>query len=161
VPAWVTTVRYDALAIEPTSQVEGLGEEMSVYKKGEGPTYTQDGVLADQLDLRVSDAALSIALTVGLDVAKVTDVAVIVAGAAVALAVGVDYGINQYLVSCIAGLSEAEPTVRLSRPLMRGWSRGGAAYSEGRRWCSHWYCHRTGGYGSHARRWRRGRRCRR
>jgi hypothetical protein len=56
-----------------------------------GRTHAEDGVLADQLHLGVADAALGVALAVGLDVAEVANVAVVVAGATVALAVGVDW----------------------------------------------------------------------
>lgn len=47
---------------------------------------------ADQLDERVLNGTLGVALGVGLDVAEVTNVAVLVRGRAVVLAVGVDCG---------------------------------------------------------------------
>ena len=54
-------------------------------------TYANDAVGADQLDERVGDGALGVALGVGLDVAEVTDVTVVVGGGTVGLAVGVDW----------------------------------------------------------------------
>jgi hypothetical protein len=56
---------------------------------GRGCTHAQDAVLADQLDEAVADAALGVALGVGLDVAQVADVAVVVGWGAVLLAMGV------------------------------------------------------------------------
>lgn len=53
-------------------------------------TYADDAVLADELDQLVGDGALCVALAVGLEVAQVTNVAVLVLGGAVLLAVGVD-----------------------------------------------------------------------
>lgn len=47
-------------------------------------------MLADQLDVGVGDGALGVALTIGLDVAEVTNVAVVVTWATMAFAVGVD-----------------------------------------------------------------------
>lgn len=45
---------------------------------------------ADELDVRVLHGALGIALTIGLDVAKVTNVSGLVGGSTVGLAVRVD-----------------------------------------------------------------------
>lgn len=50
-----------------------------------------DALGANQLDQLVRGAALSIALAVGLEVAQVTDVALVVFGRAVRLVVGVDW----------------------------------------------------------------------
>lgn len=49
-----------------------------------------DALGADQLDVLIGDGALGVTLAIGLDVAKVTDVAVRVLGGAVSLVVGVD-----------------------------------------------------------------------
>ena len=57
---------------------------------GKTETYAQNARLANQLDQAVLDAALGVALGVGLDVAKVADVAVRVGGGAVFFAEGVD-----------------------------------------------------------------------
>jgi hypothetical protein len=54
-------------------------------------TYPNDAVLANQLDVRVSDASLAIPLPVGLEVAQVTHMADLVGGGAVRLLEGVDY----------------------------------------------------------------------
>jgi hypothetical protein len=53
-------------------------------------TYANDTLGADQLDQLVRVASLSIALAVGLEVAQVTDVALVVLGGAVGLVVRVD-----------------------------------------------------------------------
>jgi hypothetical protein len=50
----------------------------------------QHALLSDQLDKAVLDAALPVAVAVGLEVAKVADVAGLVAGGAVRLAEGVE-----------------------------------------------------------------------
>ena len=50
-----------------------------------------DALGANQLDQLVCGAALSVALAVGLEVAQVTDVALVVFGRAVRLVVGVDW----------------------------------------------------------------------
>jgi hypothetical protein len=52
----------------------------------------QHALRADQLDELVRDAALGVALGVGLEVAQVADVALAVGGGAVGLVVGVDCG---------------------------------------------------------------------
>jgi len=49
----------------------------------------ENAVLADQLDVAVADAALGIALVVGLEVTEVANMALIIAWGAVSLAVGV------------------------------------------------------------------------
>lgn len=51
-----------------------------------------DGLGTNELDKLVGDGANGVALGVGLEVTKVTDVAVLVGGSTVALAVGVDCG---------------------------------------------------------------------
>jgi hypothetical protein len=53
-------------------------------------TYTDDGLRADQLDVLVLNAALGVALGIGLDVAQVTNVADLVRGSTVGLVVRVD-----------------------------------------------------------------------
>ena len=53
-------------------------------------TYPQNAMLANELDLRVLDAALGVALAIRLEVAEIADVAVAVAGRAVLFAEGVD-----------------------------------------------------------------------
>lgn len=55
-----------------------------------GGTHADDALRANQLDERVGDSALGVALAVGGDVAEVANVAVLVARGAVRLAVGVD-----------------------------------------------------------------------
>ena len=54
-------------------------------------TYANDALGSDQLDELVGDRALAIALGVGLEVAKVTNMAVLVGWGTVGLAVRVDY----------------------------------------------------------------------
>ena len=53
-------------------------------------TYADDAVGADDLNELVGHGALRVALGVGLDVAEVTDVADLVLGSTVGLAMGVD-----------------------------------------------------------------------
>jgi hypothetical protein len=56
---------------------------------------------ADQLDELVRDAALGVALGVGLEVAQVADVALAVRGGAVGLVVGVDWVGRKRVSTCI------------------------------------------------------------
>lgn len=58
-------------------------------------TYADDGLGANQLDVLVLNAALGVALGVGLDVAQVANVAGLIARSTVGLVVGVDY-VRQY-----------------------------------------------------------------
>ena len=60
-------------------------------------TYANHALGADELDEAVGHAALGVALGIRLDVAEVTNVAVLVARGAVRLAVGVDCGRAQLL----------------------------------------------------------------
>jgi hypothetical protein len=53
-------------------------------------TYAQDGLSANQLDKVVLLGAGSVALSIGLEVAEVTDVTNLVGGSTVGLAEGVD-----------------------------------------------------------------------
>lgn len=53
-------------------------------------TYANDGLGANQLDVLVLNAALGVALGIGLDVAQVTNVAGLVRGRTVGLVVRVD-----------------------------------------------------------------------
>jgi len=101
-------------------------------------TYTEDAVLADQLDLAVSRAALRIALCVRLDVAEISDMAVSVRWGTMRLAVRV--------VCCRDILSAIGLVIRLEREIQDP----SGTYSVGPRSCSHWYCRQTGGHGSHA-----------
>lgn len=52
--------------------------------------YADDAVGADELDVAVRDGALGVTLGVGVDVAEITNVAGLVGGSTVRLAVGVD-----------------------------------------------------------------------
>lgn len=54
-------------------------------------TYANDGLGADELDELVDYAALSIALGIGVDVSKVTNVADLISGSTVGFTMGVDY----------------------------------------------------------------------
>lgn len=60
------------------------------HKARGGTTYANDGLGADQLDVLVLNAALGVALGIGLDVAQVTNVAGLVRGSTVGLVVRVD-----------------------------------------------------------------------
>jgi hypothetical protein len=55
-------------------------------------THANDAVRANQLDKRVSDGALGIALGVSLDVSEITNVTGLVRRSTVGLVVRVDYG---------------------------------------------------------------------
>ena len=65
---------------------------LEIQKKGN--THADDAVLADELDQLVGDGALCVALAVRLEVTQVTDVADLVLGGAVVLAVGVDWHVS-------------------------------------------------------------------
>jgi hypothetical protein len=73
-----------ALLVLALTEVVGAG----VHDDG----AAQHALRADQLDELVRDAALGVALGVGLEVAQVADVALAVGGGAVGLVVGVDCG---------------------------------------------------------------------
>lgn len=66
-------------------------------------------MLANQLDEAVADAALGVALGIGLDVSKVTDVAFAVGGTAVCLAVWVVCGVERYQSASILALAIIPP----------------------------------------------------
>ena len=68
-------------------------------ERGVSVTYANDALGPDELDELVCDRALGVALAVGLNVAKVTDVAVVVGRAAVGLAVRVDWRFTSSRVS--------------------------------------------------------------
>lgn len=53
-------------------------------------TYADDAIWADQLDLIVADTAGRVALSIGGEVAEVTNMALLVRWGAVVLATGVD-----------------------------------------------------------------------
>lgn len=107
-------------------------------------------MLANQLDEAVADTALGVALSIGLDVAQVTNVTVRISRGTVALAVWVVF--NQGFISFALLLSSY-----LWGFFVRKRRRGETgAYSEGQRWCSRWCCHRIDGRAFHARRWRHG-----
>lgn len=78
-PAWTTTVRYSAVSFHKPSELKHV-------------SYTNDGVGTNQLDEAVRDRALGVTLSIGLNVAEITDVAGLVGGGTVSLAVGVDCG---------------------------------------------------------------------
>ena len=55
-------------------------------------TYAEDALLANQLDEGITDAALAIALSIGLEVAEITNVALVVCWGSMSLAERVDCG---------------------------------------------------------------------
>lgn len=73
----------------------GLRWEKGVRGLGEGETYAQDALRADQLDQGVGVGAFGAALAVGLDVAEVADVAFGVGGGAVGFGEGVDWWVRR------------------------------------------------------------------
>ena len=60
-----------------------------------------DALGADQLDQLVCDTSLRIALTISLEVAQVTDVALLVLGGTVCLVVGVEVGTGGCAAVCV------------------------------------------------------------
>lgn len=76
-------------------------------------TYANDALGPDELDERVSNGTLGVALAVRLDVAEITDVADLVGGSAVGLAVGVDY-------ACQTRSSNSSELMRLTVRTGRG-----------------------------------------
>jgi hypothetical protein len=109
VPEWTTTVRCKEVSGRP--------------------------LRADQLDQLVRGKALAIALSIGLEVAKVANMADLISWSTVCLAMGVDYSIlyqpgSEYVCST-------------------------AAHSGGRRRCTRWCCHRIDGRACHAQHWGR------
>jgi hypothetical protein len=69
-------------------------------------TYADDALGADQLDELVLDAALGVALAVGLDVTEVANVALLVAGGTVGLVVGVDCVGQLLVVSSVVSIPQ-------------------------------------------------------
>lgn len=61
---------------------------------GESATYSEHTLLANQLDQAIADAALGVALGIGLDVAQVTDVALRIRRRSVGLAIRVVYAVR-------------------------------------------------------------------
>ena len=118
--------------------VLALAEVVSAGVDDDGAA--EDALGADQLDELVRDGALGVALGVGLEVAQVTDVALAVGGGAVGLVVGVDWREDG-----VSRVWEWEGCSWESR----------STYSEDRRWCSRWCCHRRCECACHARRWHR------
>lgn len=57
-----------------------------------GLTYANNRLRANQLDVLVLDRALGVTLGISSDVAKVTNMAVLIGGSTVGLVVGVDWG---------------------------------------------------------------------
>ena len=95
-------------------------------------------MLAKQLDEAVAHASLGISLTISLEVTKVTDMAFTVRWGTVGLAKWVVWN---------NGCQPIDPDLL--------WDSD--TYSEDRRWCIRWCCHRTDGCAFHARRLGRGR----
>lgn len=89
-PPWTTTVRY-----RPVLVGESLADYVCDPGAREGITYANDGLGADQLDVLVLNAALGVALSIGLDVAQVTNVAGLVRGSTVGLVVRVDWQVGK------------------------------------------------------------------
>lgn len=81
VPAWTTTVRYICSQHNPF---------IIVGHRVWWNTYANDGLGANQLNELVLEAALGVALSIGLQVAEVTNVAVLVGAVTVGLVVRVD-----------------------------------------------------------------------
>ena len=77
VPAWQTTVRY--MSCQQLRELP-LGTQ----------THANNALRANELDQGVLHRALRVALAISLDVAEVADVALLVGGGTVGLAVGVD-----------------------------------------------------------------------
>jgi hypothetical protein len=98
-------------------------------------TYADNALGADQLDELISGGALAIALTIGLEVAKVTNMASLISWCTVCLAVGVDYSMLH------------QPGSRYEHSI--------TTHSGGQRRCSRWCCHQIGGRACHAQHWGR------
>lgn len=79
VPAWTTTVRWRAVSY------------FFLHHKYLMTAYADDAVGANELDVAVRDGALGVTRGVSVDVAEITNVAGLVGGSTVCLAVGVDY----------------------------------------------------------------------
>lgn len=105
-PAWTTTVRYNKQsAITSFSLARGLEF-----------TYANDAVGANQLDEAVLDGALGIALAIRVNVAEIADVAGVIRGSTVVLAVGVNWmGESAFLLGSIYRGSFEQRTVRAGR----------------------------------------------
>lgn len=130
VPAWQTTVRYISCQ-QPRKPPVG------------SPTYANNALGANELDQGVLERALRVALGISLDVAEVTDVALLVGAVTVGRAVGVDWGGRVSSVPC--------------SPIRPGpvFAYSAGTYSEGRPRCSRWCCHQRCGCACHAWRWHR------
>jgi hypothetical protein len=78
VPAWTTIVRCLCVSFRYGRRIK---------KK----TYANNALSANQLDQLISVASLGVALTISLEVAQVTNVALLILGRTVGLVLGVDY----------------------------------------------------------------------
>ena len=79
--------------------VSALAEVISSSVDDNGTA--NDALGADQLDQLVCDTSLRIALTISLEVAQVTDVALLVLGGTVCLVVGVEVGTGGCAAVCV------------------------------------------------------------
>ena len=79
--------------------VSALAEVISSSVDDNGTA--NDALGADQLDQLVCDTSLRIALTISLEVAQVTDVALLVLGGTVLLVVGVEMGAGRCAAVCV------------------------------------------------------------
>jgi hypothetical protein len=103
----------------------------------EWETYADDALGADQLDQLVGVASLGVALPVCLEVAQVTDVALLVVGSTVRLVLGVD-------CSALVIISKTQ--------VHRWWDR---THSGVQQTCSRWCCRRKRERACHAQHWHR------
>ena len=93
-------MRWVCVSLRLPSLIIAKSTKLLDWSRIDYTTYAKNRVLADQLDLRVGDGTLRVALTIGLDVSEVTNVTVIITGATVTLAEGVDYIVLLAAFSC-------------------------------------------------------------
>lgn len=122
--SWTSVAGLQRLLVSSLSKIIGsavhdhgtlYSVSFSPWPRSKSTTYANDALRADQLDQLICDRALAIPLAVGLEVSKITNMAVLVGGRSVGLAEGVDWNAGQ---PC--------PSSEGRRRLTMGASRGAA-----------------------------------
>lgn len=88
---------------------------MAISQKSQVVTYANDALLANKLDQAILDGSLAIALTIGLEVAEVTDMTLAIGWGTVRLAERVDYAV------CQLSSEEIVPGANPARRMLARW----------------------------------------
>lgn len=138
--SWTSSsiARLLALSVTTLSEIIGAGVDNN--------SAAENALGTNQLDQLVLHRALSIALSIGLEVSEITDVALRVLWCTVLLGVRVD---------CMRGRKRERNQYSWSWRSEYRYAMLCYTYSEVQRWCSRWCCLRRRERACHAPRWRR------